>query len=649
MSMTSAVAPRSALNGNVPKLTKEHSDVSRVFASRVVAISNLIALGLGAILVFGLYAYYLRQSGKALYFTPYSLLEEAAYTYTSAKNYLQFGYLNSGLLQDFSTSPDIADHPFAYNHMPPGPDLFTSVLLWLFSSNYVWVRAFFATSMLAGVVAYFLFARALLRHLGAHFPGIVLALLSPWVIIQLFDRQIYSPFLLLVFLPLLLTFQFLKTGKPGYFITSLVIIVLSAIYIEYSLLSAVIFCWTMLYFMQLLPLKFRHMAVIGAAFGLGIGAHLVQNMLYLGWDNFVLELKLTISNRTTGFPTQEELKDFYHRLGLVHHGSRPVERGALWAQIAANFSLPVTPSARLMLFACAVWIVFGRGIHFNAGDGRPVINRNVIANELWLILRLAAWAAITVLAPMILFPAFAQEVNLRGVANVFFLAIPLAFLAGYGIWALAYSGHRAACVLIDPAGSEGRSSTDITEPGPALVKLLIYVGRAVALTGICLALIDGSIAVFRNVTNEVGYIQRLGQNPQKWDPLYDIRRFNGDLFMTNINVPTVGFLTSAPGFGVCSPDSVKKDGEFNLRECKTSFMRRHDYWLTQRPRYFFYFSASELFPGFADCMPAGLVIGSTRGSSECMQQLRDTLDSQYPLVMKNELVSVYDLAARKGQ
>src|SRR5204863_6478193 len=102
--------------------------------------------------------------------------------------------------------------------------------------------------------------------------------------------------------------------------------------------------------------------------------------------------------------------------------------------------------------------------------------------------------------------------------------------------------------------SEGRPSADITEPGPALAKLLIYAGRAVALTGICFALIDGSIAVFRNVTNEVGHIQRLGQNPQKWDPLYDISRFNGDLFMTNINVPTVGFLTSAPGFGVCNPD-----------------------------------------------------------------------------------------------
>lgn len=627
----------------------EHAYSSRLFADRVLAVSNAVVLALGAALVFGLFFYYLRQSGKAQYFTPYSLLEEAAYTFTSANNYLRFGYLNSGFLQDFSSSLNPADHPYVYNHMPPGPDLLTSVLLWIFKGNYGSVRTAFAVSMLAGVVVYFLFVQALLRQLGVRFAGIALMLITPWVIIQLFDRQIYSPFLLLVFLPLLLVIQFLKKNQTGYLAVALVIIVLSAIYIEYSLLSAAIFCWTMLYLTQLLPLKFRHMVVIGAAFGLGIGAHLVQNMLYLGWDNFVLELKLTISNRTTGFPTQEELKDFYHRLGLVHHGSRPVEPEALKAQIVANFSLPVTPSARLMLFACAVWIVFGRGIHFNAGDGRPVVDRRAIANELWLILRLAAWAAITVLAPMILFPAFAQEVNLRGVANGFFLVIPLAFLAGYGIWVLAYSGHRAASVLINPAGSEGRPSEDITEPGPALTKLLIYAGRAVALTGICFALIDGSIAVFRNVTNEVGYIQRLGQNPQKWDPLYDIRRFNGELFMTNINVPTVGFLTSAPGFGVCSPDSVKKDSEFNLRECKTSFMRRYDYWLTQRPRYFFYFSAPELFPGFADCMPAGLLIGQTRGGNECMQQLRDTLDSQYPLVMKNELVSVYDLAARKGQ
>ncbi len=415
------------------------------------------------------------------------------------------------------------------------------------------------------------------------------------------------------------------------------------------MLSAVIFCWTMLYFAQLLPLKFRHMVLIGSAFGIGIAAHLVQNMLYLGWDNFILELKLTISNRTTGFPTQAELKDFYHQLGLVHHGSRPVEPGVLGSQISANFSLPATPSAKMMLFSCVLWMLCGRGIRFNPDNGQPILIRNAIAAELWLLIRMAAWVTITILAPIILFPAFAQEVNLRGVGNVFFLAIPFAFLAGYGIWVLAYAGHRALSVLADPAGVPGRPAGDITEPGPALIKLGVFVGRAIALTGICLALMDGSNAIARNVMNEVSYIHRLGQNSEKLNLLYDIRRFRGDLFMTNINVPTVGFLTSAPGFGVCSPNSVKQNGQVDLLECKTSFMRRYDYWLKQRPRYFFYFSLPEFFPGFADCMPGGMLIGSERGGDECMKQLLGTLETQYPLVLKNALVSVFDMSAPKTE
>ncbi len=183
----------------------EHAPASRLFADRVLRVANAVTLALGLALVFGLFVYYVWQSEKALYFTPYSLLEEAAYTFTSANNYLRFGYLNSGLLQDFSSSLDPADHPYVYNHMPPGPDLLTSVLLWAFRGNYDLVRVFFAATMLAGVGVYLVFVREMLHHFGVRFFGVVLLLITPWVIIQLFDRQIYSPFLLLVFLPLVLT------------------------------------------------------------------------------------------------------------------------------------------------------------------------------------------------------------------------------------------------------------------------------------------------------------------------------------------------------------------------------------------------------------------------------------------------------------
>ena len=254
--------------------------------------------------------FYLKQSAHSQFFTPYSLLEEAAYTFTSANNYLRFGYLNSGFLQDFATGLDPADHPYVYNHMPPGPDLLTSVVLSLSDRNYVWARAFFASTMLAGLAVYYLFLRKFFSNLGAGLPAVALLLISPWVITQLFDRQIYSPFLLLAFLPPLLLFRYLEKYNTSYLIAAAAVIVLSSIYIEYSLLSAIIVSWIFMYLMQLMPLRLRHMIVVCAAFGFGIVAHLVQNMLYLGWDIFVTELKYTIYNRVTGYPTQQALAEY---------------------------------------------------------------------------------------------------------------------------------------------------------------------------------------------------------------------------------------------------------------------------------------------------------------------------------------------------
>ena len=629
----------------------ESVQASRIFADRVLAILDVVALVVGAATTIALFIFYLWQSRQARYFTSYSLLEEAAYTFIGAHNYLRFGYLNSGFLQDFSTSLSPADHPYIYNHMPPGPDLFTSILLWLFGDNYASVRAFFAVSALAGFVVYFLFARMLLQRLGMRLSGVVLLLIGPWVIIQLFDRQIYSPFLLLAFLPLLLVFLFLDKQRAGYLIGAVCVIPLSAFYIEYALLSAIIVCWTMLYVTQLMPLKFRHMVIIGAAFAAGIGAHLVQNLLFLGWDNFLLELKYTLSNRITGYPTQQALQSFYHHLGVLHHGSHPITLAALKAQLRDNFSIPATAGAPLLLLSCVVWSFAGHGVYFSTETGKPVFDWSAVKAQLVLFARLIAWAVFTVLAPFFLFPAFAQEVNLRGIGNHFFLAIPLAFLAGYGLWVLSYSGHRGASILVGLLKAKGSPTKSVTATGPAFTRLGTFVARIAAMIGIAIALVGTSKAVFDNARGELSYV--LGQSPDKWSPVYDIRRFSGDLFMTNINVPTVGFLTAAPGFGVCGPDSVKQNGQLNLAECKTAFVRRYGYWSAQRPHYFFYFTKPALFPGFADCMPVGLLIGSTRAGNECVQDLRTRLESHYPLVMKNSVVSVFDLskidAKRKDQ
>ena len=623
----------------------DQDEAARAFADRVVALTNVILSAAGVAVVVLLFLIYIWKSTAAQYFTPFSLLEEAAYTFISANNYLHFGYLNSGFLQDFATSINPADHPYIYNHMPPGPDLLTSAFLWMSGGDYRAVRLIFAVALLAGMVVYLLFARALMQRLGAGLYGLVLLLVTPWAIIQLFDRQVYSLFPLLVFLPLLLGLRFLKTNKVAYLAGAAVIITLSSIYLEYSLQSAVIFCWGMLYVTQLVPLRFRHMVVIGAAFGVGIGAHLIQNLLVLGWHNFVQELQYTISNRITGYPTQEQLEGFYHRLGVLHHGSHPIALSALVAQAKANFSITAASSGAAMLVACGLWALCGSGVSFGGAEGHLSFDRHAAAERLSLLGRMTIWAVITILAPIFLFPAFAQEVNLRGVGNFFFLAILLAFLAGYGLWLLCYCMHRAVAIVKDPMAVPGRPNADVAEAGPAVLKLAVSVGRILAVTGIALALAGTTYRLVSNTAAEMSYIVHL--DPQKWAPLNAISGYKGALFMTNINVPTVGFLTRAPGFGVCGPASVSKDGNLNLRACKTAFMRRYDYWLSQRPHYFFYFTLPELFPGFADCMPQGLLIGSTRGDGGCMQDLADRLESRYARVMSNGIVTVFDLSKPK--
>jgi len=115
------------------------------------------------------------------------------------------------------------------------------------------------------------------------------------------------------------------------------------------------------------------------------------------------------------------------------------------------------------------------------------------------------------------------------------------------------------------------------------------------------------------------------------------------LFMTNINVPVVGFLAQAPGFGVCEPRAIGGDGSIDLSRCKTAFMRRYEYWSQQRPRYFFYFDHPALFPGFADCLPKGTLVGQERDGNSCMDELRHRLARQYVLVFENRLMKVFDL------
>jgi hypothetical protein len=125
--------------------------------------------------------------------------------------------------------------------------------------------------------------------------------------------------------------------------------------------------------------------------------------------------------------------------------------------------------------------------------------------------------------------------------------------------------------------------------------------------------------------------------------LEELRHFQGEVYMTNINAPLVGFLLNSPGFGVCSPDSIAEDSTLDLKQCKIAFMRRYQYWLNHRPKYFIFFWDGQFFPGFADCVPTGLLLGQERGGENCNTILEAKLELNFKQLFKNKLFSVFDL------
>ncbi len=78
------------------------------------------------------------------YFSPYATVDEQLAYYEAARNFNTYGFLNSMLLQDMSSSSRPEHHPFIYNHMPPGPEIVVALLMRLFGENFVAIRLIFA-------------------------------------------------------------------------------------------------------------------------------------------------------------------------------------------------------------------------------------------------------------------------------------------------------------------------------------------------------------------------------------------------------------------------------------------------------------------------------------------------------------------------
>jgi hypothetical protein len=575
----------------------------------------------------------LASLAKSPEFGPASLVEETAYTYISAGNFLRYGFLNSGLLQDFSSSPYPEDHPFVYVHMPAGPDVLTAVLLGATGHNYALTRFIFAIIFVAGLYVFARFVELLLRERGLAGGGLAILFVGAWILAQGSDRLIYSPFPLLAFGPVLLLARSHASTKRIWIACATLMAFVASIYLEYSLLSGVLISWLLLYELKLLPGGRRYAVALVLPALAGILAHLIQNLVFLGPHVFLTELANVIGNRTTGFPTQETLKAWYQEIGVVHHGSKPVRLSVVLSQIRDNFQFFET---RLLVVIALVTVICASTRVFRPGG--ILLTRS---DETKFIGRLFTWVVAVVIAPIALFPAFAQEVNLRGSgANQFFLAV-----AALAVCAQAFVVVRRW----SPVAFEIRENGLMVKKAEVIEQkgaYAILAARLVTFGMITVLLLHLSFALIRERAGELRSLAKTYREVQL-AALTELRNLRGSLFMTNINLPLVSYYMEYPGFGVCEPSSVSEDGDIDVRKCKVSFVRREAYWSKQPPKYFIYFREGRFFPGFGDCLPEGLIGDHSRAEASCVKAFEAKLRRNFSVVLENRLFTTFSIGSAR--
>jgi hypothetical protein len=611
------------------------------------------------------------------YFTPATNIEEAAYTYTAASNYVKYGLMNSMLLQDHSYSIYPEGHPYVYTHMPAGPDLFYALLLLIYKGNFQAVRVALIVPALIGLFFYYIFIKIILKGIGikTNLAGYAIALIGPWTIIRLFESQIYPLFPFLAFFPLLAWEKYRSTNKKWWYILFAFISFLSALYIEYSLLTSVLFCYISLYLTQIIRFSRRDIIIYSCSLLSGIILHLIQNLFFYGPANFIQELIYLLGNRIVGYPSQEQLFEFYHQLGVVHHGAHPIDFGLLLTQICGNLHIiNIGENANVnKIFVILIFALF-IGFHDRVlqNSGKNILKMPIIpfSEDTLHILKITIWMVITLLIPILLFPAFAQEVNSATFGGNFFFAIFEISIIGLSIKQVfntifisnsstpnkeienktqhkteiqkerIWDYSRIKNEILDVISSKSRITSS----------LLIKVSYLFLITINIIFVYQFIVEQYTFTIRKTEYVdQVLSKSEKKLNldaSLLEIKRFNGQLFMTNINIPTVGFLVQYPGYGVCDPDSISDSGDVKISECGTDFIKSTDrITLSQQPRYFFYFTTPGLFPGFASCMPSSTMIGA-RGGSGCMKLMYRRLSDNYEQVFSNKIVSVFDFQKR---
>lgn len=541
---------------------------------------------------------------------PVATVDEQLIYYQTARNFVQYGFLNSGFLHDLSTSSNPAHHPYIYSHMPAGPEVFIAVLMKIFGERWGLIRLVFAAVFFVGIVYFLRFVQLVLTRHGLNGAGYALLFLSPFTVLHAIDHPAYSPFPLFLFFPVMALQRYYATGRAVHYWMALTSVLVASLYAV--TLSFILFCvaWSLVWLLGLVRLEFRHLAAMILVGGSGILLHLLQGMWFLGPGVFFEELRITLSNRMFGEPSVQEVMAFYRTHDIVVHGTHHFDPFSSLVSINKSLRFPGRLAFVLLALVAVAWGILriGRFDRTNRTLFVPVDATSAsFRTSVSLTARLVVWAVFSILVPLALFPAYTGDYGLQGLGE-FLLAV-------VAVAVLAYTTRELL--------AEGRGLLSALRPDEVWLRGLALV--------IVLAVFLGALGMLgrtQQVNLKVMVPAHLATNPNA--ELLEIGRLlKGQVVMTNVYPTTASFFTQEAAFGGCEMAAFGSDGSVDPAGCHAAFIKGYGRGVSVNPTHAILFRS--LFTGFTQCL------------ADCLEKLEARLGNHHEKAFEAKMFTIYAL------
>ncbi|PYN96878.1 MAG: hypothetical protein DMD91_20015 [Candidatus Rokuibacteriota bacterium] len=521
--------------------------------------------------------------------TPVAALDEQLNYYQIARNFVTYGVLNSGFLQDLSTSSNPAHHPYVYNHMPPGPELLIAAFSAVAGERFVVVRLALMLGFVGGVACFFAFARLVLQRGGVAGAGYAVVFVTGASALFTMSHPAHALSLLFTFFPVVALDRYYSGGRRVWLGLAIAVAFVGSIYAVTPVFLSILLSWALFSMLGLVRIDRRHFVALVAAGAAGIVLHLVQVMVFLGPAVFAQELRITLSNRAFGVPSAEEVMSFYRSHGIVLNGIHELSASRLARALNQALRFP----GRSFVVGLGLLFVASRLLVPSRGSS----DRTAIT---WLV-RLTTAILATISLGFVMFPAYGADYGLAGL-NEFLLALGAVAVVGLVIREVVTTWQSGA--------------TDVRR-GAAAVVLVV-------------ALVVTAAGVGRIQTQNVQSFVTMARQPSPWAPLTELsERLPGRIVMTNAYPITAGFFTREAAFGGCGPRAFTADGRPNPTGCHAAFIRGFD-GQGVRPTHFILFR-DTLYISFSRCL------------GECLDRLYDELTRRHERLFETRLFSVFAL------